>query len=78
MTGKQVESGMVVLTSDDQTLGQVKRLLGEGQYFQVDCRMAPDYYVPIDAVAVTEGKTVRLRLSKHQATNAGWELKPKS
>lgn len=66
---------MEVVDVHDEHLGRVKELLADG-IFQVDCRMAPDLYVPSDAVKGVAVGRVTLRVSKSQASYMGWEVKP--
>lgn len=78
MTGQGPESGMEVVTSDGAVLGRVKDVSDTARCFRVDCRHAPDLYVPHDYVrSVEEGKAV-LRASKQQVPYLGWELRPES
>ena len=69
-------AGMDVLSSDGYRLGLLKSISTERGYFQVDCPMAPDYYVPVEAVASVDAHCVHLRVNHSQATNMGWEAKP--
>lgn len=74
---KKIERGMAVITADGQGLGQVKSAGDPTPFLHVDCRMAPDLYIPMDAVRTVEDGTVRLRATKQQAMNMGWEAKPR-
>jgi hypothetical protein len=72
-----ITAGMEVVGRDDQRVGRVKQVF-PGGILHVDCPLAPDYYIPKNAVqGVQEGKVV-LRCSKAQAAYMGWELKPES
>ena len=72
----RLESGMDVLSSDGETLGRVKQVSADGRYFGVDCPLAPDYYVPVEEIARTEGSAVHLRVTRVHAANMGWEARP--
>jgi hypothetical protein len=72
----KLAAGMEVVSSDGETLGRVKEIASSGQYFRVDCPMAPDYYVPMQEVATTSDGRVRLRVSRAMAANMGWEVRP--
>jgi hypothetical protein len=67
---------MDVLSSDGETLGKVKLISTDGRYFRVDCPLAPDYYVPVEEIARTEGGAVHLRVTRVHAANMGWEARP--
>jgi hypothetical protein len=68
--------GTPVISSDGHTIGQVKSLLPDGKFFQVDCRFAPDLYVPLDAIHDTRDASVHLRVSQVETRNLGWEARP--
>ena len=72
----QIREGMEVLGSDGQRLGSVKNQV-PGDCFRVDCRRAPDLYIPIHAVDRLDGGQVVLKVTAARATNMGWELRPK-
>ena len=74
----QITDGMDVVTTDGHSLGRVKELSDDQGYFQCDCRFAPDYYIPMSAIDHTEDGQVLLRVSKAQAANMGWEVRPSS
>jgi hypothetical protein len=75
-TRRGIEHGMSVLTSDDHGLGRVKAVEEASGYFRVDCRLAPDLYVPLDAIQAVGNGVVRLHVNKQQAMNMGWEGRP--
>lgn len=72
----QVAPGMQVTCSDGHPIGRVKEMLADGLFFQVDCRFAPDLYVPVDAVHDIASGTVHLKVTHIESTNLGWEAKP--
>lgn len=78
MTSQAPEPGMEVVTSDDAVLGHVKDVSSTAKCFRVDCRHAPDLYVPHASVRDIEGGKVILRSSKQQVPYLGWELRPAS
>lgn len=45
-------------------------------YFQIDRRLAPDWYVPSDAVAEAGDDRVTLSLTKDQCDDQDWGVKP--
>lgn len=71
-----VSPGMEVACRDGHRIGRVKQLLPGGLYFQVDCRFAPDLYVPLDAVHDTRDGVVHLAVTHPESMNLGWEAKP--
>lgn len=76
--GANVTPGMEVACRDGHRIGRVKETLPGGRYFRVDCRFAPDLYVPLDAVHdISEGQ-VHLKVSHAESMNLGWEAKPPS
>lgn len=68
---------MTVVASDGDTVGTVKRALSPG-FLHVDCRMAPDYYIPLKAVEQVHHGKVVLLVTKPQAAYMGWEVKPEA
>lgn len=72
-----LEAGMEVITRDGTILGHVKDVSQPAQCFRVDCRHAPDLYVPHSYVEVRDGQAI-LRVTKQQVSYLGWELKPDS
>jgi hypothetical protein len=72
----EIQPGMEVLCRDDHVIGHVKTVLPGGAFFQVDCRHAPDLYVPMSAVAGAREGAVHLRVTRAETTNLGWEAKP--
>lgn len=79
MTGRQSpEPGMEVVTSDGAVLGHVKDVSDRAKCFRVDCRHAPDLYVPHTYIRETGKGNLVLRASKHEVPYLGWELRPKS
>ncbi len=79
MTDRQLpDPGMEVVTSDGVTLGKVKDRSDPTKCFRVNCRHAPDLYVPNSYVRVIDDGRVVLRSSKEQVSYLGWELKPES
>jgi hypothetical protein len=74
--GAEVTPGMQVTCRDGHRIGSVKEMLPGGRYFRVDCRFAPDLYVPLDAVHDTSGGEVHLKVTHIESTNLGWEAKP--
>lgn len=79
MTSQQPpESGMEVVTHDGAVLGHVKGVSDTAEWFRVDCRHAPDLYIPHNYIqGIQDGRLV-LRASKHQVAYLGWELRPDS
>jgi hypothetical protein len=67
---------MDVASRDKHVIGQVKHVLPDGLYFQVDCRFAPDLYIPLDAVHDIRDGVVHLKVTRVETTNLGWEAKP--
>jgi hypothetical protein len=45
-------------------------------YFQIDRRLAPDWYVPASAVASIRDDVVTLALTEDEAGDRDWGLKP--
>lgn len=79
MTSPHVpEPGMEVVTNDGTVLGHVKDVSHTAQCFRVDCRHAPDLYVPHNYIQRAAEGSLILRVSKHQVSYLGWELRPKS
>ena len=74
--GANVAPGMEVMCRDGHGLGRVKGPLGGDQFFRVDCRFAPDLYIPLDAVHDTSDGVVHLKVTYVETTNLGWEAKP--
>jgi hypothetical protein len=68
---------MDVTCRNGERIGRVKRTFADGEYFQVDCRFAPDLYVPMDAVHDTNEGVVHLKVTHAESMNLGWEAKPK-
>lgn len=79
MTSQQApEPGMEVVTNDGTVLGHVKDLSNTTKCFRVDCRHAPDLYVPSDYIQGAQDGKLVIRASKQQVPYLGWELRPKS
>ncbi len=72
------EPGMEVVTNDGTVLGHVKDVSDATQCFRVDCRHAPDLYIPHNYIQDTDTGKVVIRASKDQVSYLGWELRPKS
>ncbi len=72
------EPGMDVETNDGVVLGHVKDVSAVAKCFRVDCRHAPDLYVPHDYIQNRENGKIVLRASNKQVPYLGWELRPES
>ena len=64
MNQQQVTVGAPVYTPDGDQLGEVKEV--RGRYFKVDTRMAPDYWLRLDAVRSVASGRVTLAAGKDQ------------
>jgi hypothetical protein len=71
-----MREGQDVLDNAGELLGRVKAL--EEAFFRINRPLAPDYFVPFEAVSTVEDDKVRLRFSKEDTSNMGWELRPEA
>ena len=62
MDHTQVTIGAPVFTQDGEEVGSVKEV--RGRYFKVDVPMAPDYWLPLDAVRGNESGRVTLSANR--------------
>lgn len=76
MESQQIAPGMVVNDAAGEHVGKVKEMLGNTVH--VDCRLAPDYYIPRQYLRVQPDGSVQLKVSSRQAAYMGWELRPRS
>ncbi len=72
----EVSPGMEVACRDGHPIGHVKQLMPDGLYFQVDCRFAPDLYIPLDVIHDSTDGVVHLNVTHAESMNLGWEAKP--
>lgn len=75
---QSLDMDMEVVTSDGAVLGRVKDISEAAHCFRVDCRLAPDLYVPRGYVRTVDNGKVILQASKEQVPYLGWELKPET
>ena len=68
--GQPVRTGMEVVGSDGDRVGDVKDVLATG--FFVRRQMAPDLYVPLDAVRGVEGVRVILGVPAGHVDDMQW------
>jgi ribosomal 30S subunit maturation factor RimM len=79
MTSRQSpEPGMEVVTNDGTVLGHVKDVSDTAKYFRVDCRHAPDLYIPHNYIQDTGEGNLVIRARKDQVPYLGWELRPET
>lgn len=75
-TRSQLRSGMNVLGSDDDKLGEVDRLEGDYVVVKRGHLFPNDYYVPTTSIASINGDTVYLTEAKDAADRLGWDTPP--
>lgn len=68
-----VFEGMSVISADGENLGKVDRVEGDVMVVREGFFFPKDHYIPLSAVAQTDGDETHLSVTKDAALNQGWD-----